>query len=878
LAPHGPPTPARAASAWLSSGRTWLSLWSAPFCDQALLERRRQNAVALALGLFPFVVLLAGQGLREPSTFSSLPGAVVLAAGWLLRCRLLMAVLAIAWATQVAYAELGELLPVQVAARVVVFGLIAVTCRLGLHGLTYVRLARQHDMSTMLLASHAMGGSLDLARVGTEAVRVAARTLAWPGRAGVRPAALLRVTGEGTTLVAACDATGAEVPEAAGAALGAAPPALLRALASGRPSLVSTDEVPAGLREVARIDAGTAWAVARVPVAGDAFGALAVASPYPGALGRDDLRLLEAIARVAGLAVATALEHAELSELQRRLRHSFELAVEAGRSLEPADVVARTLVRVAGALDADRATLARLDGAELVVESTHRTGGGEPVADGRRFPADLVAAVPSMARALASERPVTSGPLEAEAAGRDLAAALGDGRHTLVVPMAVTPGRTCLLVLARHRGEPFAPADLARLRPLGDVALLVLRNAYLYAGVERARLDARACSERLQLAIDAAEDIGTSPELSHVLEGVLRRATALAGADRGSISRIDSGERMVVEHDHDPGGAARHTGTTWLLSGSALAAEAVRSGHPVRGGREAGLASHAIACPLMLGSQLVGIMELGRERTPFEEADLLTLQPFATLAALLLRCARLLAEARQTDRAKSSFMNLAAHELRTPLAVINGYLSMLEDGTYVLPAETGEVVATLVMKTRELEARVEELLTMAKLEIGNLPRFPTEVDVADAVRQAMDRLGPRARLEGARTEARLPDRALRVRADPGHLARILDNLLNNALAYSRPPADVTVAVRAGDGVEIVVRDHGLGISPEQHGRVFERFHRLEGDGSAVCPGLGLGLSISRELAQINEGSLRLEASSPGQGSTFVLRLPSVTAG
>jgi len=88
---------------------------------------------------------------------------------------------------------------------------------------------------------------------------------------------------------------------------------------------------------------------------------------------------------------------------------------------------------------------------------------------------------------------------------------------------------------------------------------------------------------------------------------------------------------------------------------------------------------------------------------------------------------------------------------------------------------------------------------------------------------------------------------------------------------------VTVVVRANDWVEIVVSNHGLGIPAEQHERVFECFHRLDGEEARSCPGLGLGLSISRELAQINDGSLRLEGSSPGKGSTFVLRLPMLTA-
>src|SRR5207302_2386645 len=135
-------------------------------------------------------------------------------------------------------------------------------------------------------------------------------------------------------------------------------------------------------------------------------------------------------------------------------------------------------------------------------------------------------------------------------------------------------------------------------------------------------------------------------------------------------------------------------------------------------------------------------------------------------------------------------------------------------------AETrDEVVGTLVVKARELDVLVEALLTTAKLDVGTVPRSASELDVADTVQQALDRLTPRARIEGARVEARLPDRVLRVRADQDHLARIMDNLLNNALTYSRHPAEVTVLVRARDCVEIAVRDHGLGIPAEQRERV-----------------------------------------------------------
>lgn len=283
---------------------------------------------------------------------------------------------------------------------------------------------------------------------------------------------------------------------------------------------------------------------------------------------------------------------------------------------------------------------------------------------------------------------------------------------------------------------------------------------------------------------------------------------------------------------------------------------------------------HVIHCPLLVEREVVGLLGLGRRRDePFTDADLAALQPFATLAALLLRNARLLADARQAGQAKTTFLNVAAHELRTPLAVIRGYLSLLEDGTYPVPDRTREeAVETLVGKAQELESLVETLVIAARLEGGTVPSAVAPIDVAEAVREAVERAQPRARLEGARIDVSAPDSGVLASADPGHVARILDNLLNNALTYSESPARVTVELRP-DPVEVAVRDLGQGIPSDHHERVFQRFHRVDEDASRPGAGLGLGLSISRELAMLSGGALELERSAPGRGSVFVLRLP-----
>jgi signal transduction histidine kinase len=234
----------------------------------------------------------------------------------------------------------------------------------------------------------------------------------------------------------------------------------------------------------------------------------------------------------------------------------------------------------------------------------------------------------------------------------------------------------------------------------------------------------------------------------------------------------------------------------------------------------------------------------------------------------------LFAAAQESSRSKSEFLNMAAHELRTPLSVVSGYLAMLAEGSLGKAPEAWRMpLEMMTSKAGELNRIVDDLLLASRMDVGWLPEQMRVLDLREVVDSARRRAEPRAKLLKADLRTEGEEEPVLVEADPLHLGRILDNLINNALTYCATKPVVTLALAGGDLATVEVRDNGVGIPEEKREAVFERFVRLDDSGIGPVPGTGLGLYISRELARRHGGHLELSESRPGDGSTFRLRLP-----
>ena len=229
------------------------------------------------------------------------------------------------------------------------------------------------------------------------------------------------------------------------------------------------------------------------------------------------------------------------------------------------------------------------------------------------------------------------------------------------------------------------------------------------------------------------------------------------------------------------------------------------------------------------------------------------------------------------ENVKSEFLRLASHELRGPMAVIRGYLSMLDQGAFGdLSADARRVVRILLTKSDEANHMIDQLLEAARMEEDRLQLSPEPSDLRDVVTAAVQRMRPLLS-EGHRLELDLPAAPVVAEVDRERLRTVVSNLLDNALKYSPGGGLVRCALtedRGAGRVVLEVSDQGIGISGEVLPRLFTRFGRLVTPENSHIPGTGLGLYLSREIVRRHRGEITA-TSTPGRGSTFRVVLPRV---
>jgi signal transduction histidine kinase len=281
-----------------------------------------------------------------------------------------------------------------------------------------------------------------------------------------------------------------------------------------------------------------------------------------------------------------------------------------------------------------------------------------------------------------------------------------------------------------------------------------------------------------------------------------------------------------------------------------------------------------IVAPLYLaeGNGILGVVG-GPFAPMFGTDEVAQLKGYANAVVAGLERAKVTERMAAIERGKTQFLNLASHELRGPVTVIRGYVSMLESGLLGQLNERGRMAAgVMAAKVSEMNDLIEGMIEAARLEDGALTLRLVECDLREIARAAAEVVAPLVDASHS-LNLDLPERRVRVNIDQDRTRTIVTNLLSNALKYSPDGGDVTCQIRARAGMaRLSVSDEGLGIAAESLPTLFTRFGRVITPETEHLKGTGLGLFLGRQLARMQGGDITV-FSTPGQGSTFTLHLP-----
>jgi PAS domain S-box-containing protein len=224
----------------------------------------------------------------------------------------------------------------------------------------------------------------------------------------------------------------------------------------------------------------------------------------------------------------------------------------------------------------------------------------------------------------------------------------------------------------------------------------------------------------------------------------------------------------------------------------------------------------------------------------------------------------------ELDGLKDEFIALVSHELRTPLTSIIGYIKLLRDER-ASGRDTGHFAEVIERNAERLLRLVGDLLFLSEVQSGKLAVELRRADLADIARQAVEEMRPEA--ERKHIALTLSATPVPLAVDPTRIAQLLDNLISNAVKFT--PDGGRVEIRVGtdeDQAVLAVADTGIGIPAADQEQIFERFFRTEKARREVIQGTGLGLTITKAIADAHDGTITVD-STEGRGSTFTIRLP-----
>lgn len=290
--------------------------------------------------------------------------------------------------------------------------------------------------------------------------------------------------------------------------------------------------------------------------------------------------------------------------------------------------------------------------------------------------------------------------------------------------------------------------------------------------------------------------------------------------------------------------------------------------------RELGLKSY-IGVPLKVRGKTLGVATFISAESGYlyDATDLAVAHELADRGAIAIENTRLYHELRDADRRKDEFLATLAHELRNPLAPLRNSVQILKMSR--VDSETLQQTRDMMERqVQHLVRLVDDLLDVSRVMRGKIELRREHIEMATIVARAVETATPFIEGPGHQLEISLPDESLRLYADPVRLVQVVGNLLTNAAKYSEANGHIWLrARREGNEAVLSIKDTGIGIAPDMLPHVFELFVQADSATSKAQGGLGIGLTLVKNLVELHKGNVSARSEGLGKGAEFIVRLP-----
>jgi len=478
-----------------------------------------------------------------------------------------------------------------------------------------------------------------------------------------------------------------------------------------------------------------------------------------------------------------------------------------------------------------------------------------------------------------------------------------DQRTTLGVPL-LREGTLVGVITIWKEGKvsPFTERQIDLVTTFAAQAVIAIENVRLFQELESRTQQLTRSVQELQALGEIGQTISSSLDLDTVLQTIVARAVELSKTDAGTIYEFDEADQVFEPRANYGlseemvqalrGSRLRMGDQHSGLSRAVVARSAVQISdlanepeHSLPFLQQAGY--HALlAVPLLREERIIGGLVVRRKlagELPRETLNLL--QNFATQSVLAIENARLFRQIKEksseleiASQHKSHFVANMSHELRTPLNAIIGYSEMLEEEA----EDAGQQAFLPDLKNirvagKHLLGLINEILDLSKIEAGKMELFLESFDVNALVRDVVTMVQPLVETNGNTLQVDCITDLGSMTADLTKVRQSLFNLLSNACKFTNQGV-ITLEVKRdtvneASWLSFCVRDSGIGMTPEQIGKIFQAFSQADASTTRVYGGTGLGLAISRRFCQMLGGDITVE-SEYGKGSTFTIKLPS----